>query len=180
MALPSNDLIIFNHQQTAPPEFTPHPLVKPSIDALGAKWPYMYCDSIIDYSRSILFASPMLSIDAMSAKRDCAMVYALHYNKELVYLGSSKNGTRLREHRKKLMAAANIDCSLVQAQLLVCERFGIALMVEESLIDTYKPLWNDTGFGRRPGDDMREGGPNIWGAKYGYHGYTKKDHAASP
>lgn len=139
-------------------------------------WQTIYADHIIDAIEQDLFSSATIPIAEIPLHLNSTIVYAIFYKGVLQYIGSSSNASRLKQHQTKLRGASKIKLELayVRYAIIQDDRHDIVLMVEKALIARYNPPWQSTGYGRRPGDDVRETGPNAWALEYGYSDYTEK------
>lgn len=97
-------------------------------------------------------------------------VYAIYVSNALTYIGSASDlSLRLNQHLKKVSEATKLQVSEVQCNY-IC--FGNEseghLSLEKFLIKKHNPIWNKTGFGRRPGNDTRQNKKlSDWDVKYG-------------
>jgi hypothetical protein len=77
-------------------------------------------------------------------------VYALYYRGELVYAGKAlqtRLGRRLAEHYRKIASRSNIDVKDMTCRYLVIEGDWFVRAAEDALIQTYRPAWQNSGFG---------------------------------
>ncbi|MEX1195070.1 MAG: Eco29kI family restriction endonuclease [Dehalococcoidia bacterium] len=77
-------------------------------------------------------------------------VYALYWRGDLIYAGKALHtrlGRRLGEHYRKIVARSNIDVADVTCRFLVIEGDWFVRAAEDALIQTYRPAWQNSGFG---------------------------------
>ena len=77
-------------------------------------------------------------------------VYALYRNGKIVYAGKAldiKLRRRLNEHMRKIIGRNNIELAEVTCRPLVIESDWLVRAAEDTLIRTYNPEWNKSGFG---------------------------------
>jgi hypothetical protein len=97
-------------------------------------------------------------------------VYALYYGGEIVYAGKALTttlGRRLAEHYRKIAGRGNISASEVTCRYLTIEGNWFVRAAEDALIETYKPLWQSSGFGSHvPGRGRPGTRVSKWDADY--------------
>ncbi len=77
-------------------------------------------------------------------------VYALYYEGQLVYAGKAlqtRLNRRLAEHYRKIVSRKNIDVDDVNCRYLMIRGDWFVRAAEDALIQTYKPVWQQSGFG---------------------------------
>ena len=77
-------------------------------------------------------------------------VYAVYYKGQLVYAGKALQtclNRRLAEHYRKIVSRQNIDVTDVTCRYLVIRGDWFVRAAEDALIQTYKPVWQLSGFG---------------------------------
>lgn len=88
-----------------------------------------------------------LTEEAAPAERG---VYALYYGDQLVYAGKAlqtRLNRRLAEHYRKITSRQNIDVAEITCRYLVIRGDWFVRAAEDALIQTYKPIWQLSGFG---------------------------------
>jgi len=85
-------------------------------------------------------------------------IYALYYNRNLVYVGKASKGTtkskrtlraRLSEHAAKISGRKNISLDDMRCRYLTLESEWWVFAAEFALIAHYEPQWNASGFGSK-------------------------------
>lgn len=77
-------------------------------------------------------------------------VYAIYYKSQLVYAGKAlqtRLNRRLAEHYRKIVSRQNIDVQDATCRFLVIRGDWFVRAAEDALIQTYKPIWQLSGFG---------------------------------
>ena len=93
-------------------------------------------------------------------------MYALYRAGEIVYAGKALQTTlkrRLAEHTRKISGRRNINLAEMTCRFLIIDGDWFVRAGEHALIETYKPVWNASGFGSHvPG----RGRPGIKRSKW--------------
>ncbi len=120
--------------------------------------------------------SPLLSLKRGVGPK-ASGIYALYFQKKLVYIGKASAGTtkskrtlrsRFSEHAGKIEGRKNIRLSDMHCRYLTFNSEWWVFAAEFALITHYKPEWNASGFGSkipgvgRPGTDR----VSKWNALY--------------
>jgi hypothetical protein len=77
-------------------------------------------------------------------------VYALYRKSKIVYAGKAldiKLRRRLNEHMRKIIGRNNLELDEITCRFLVIESDWLVRAAEDTLIRTYNPEWNKSGFG---------------------------------
>ena len=77
-------------------------------------------------------------------------VYALYHKGEMVYAGKAlqtRLGRRLAEHFRKMVSRQNIDVRDVTCRFLIIDGDWFVRAAEDALIQSYRPIWQTSGFG---------------------------------
>ncbi len=98
--------------------------------------------------------------------------YLLYYKNDLVYAGKAMK-TRLRarlaQHAKKISERQNISLKDMTCRFIVIDSDWFCRAAEDALITSYRPLWNNSGFGSKIEGKGRPGVPgrvSRWNALY--------------
>lgn len=97
-------------------------------------------------------------------------IYALYFNRELVYVGKASKGTtksgrtlraRLNEHVGKIGKRKNISLSQMHCRYLTFSSEWWVFAAEFALITHFEPKWNASGFGSKTPGVGRPGTQRI-------------------
>lgn len=123
--------------------------------------------------------SPLLRLEKNVGPPESG-IYALYFKSKTkpIYVGKASSKftkssrtlrARLNEHVSKLSDREGLDLKDMAVRYLTFESEWYVIAAEFALMDTYKPEWNDSGFGSKTPGKGRPGladRPNKWAVQF--------------
>lgn len=140
------------------------------------RWEFELDKAIRDQVIAKLESSPVLPLTRNIAPLESG-IYALYFKGALVYVGKASKGTtkskrtlraRLNEHCGKLDNRQNLDLSDMTCRFLIIQSDWFVWAAEFSLIHSYEPEWNGSGYGSKVPGKGRPGTDRVsrWNAQF--------------